>query len=175
MTRIGRSCRFLRALCTVNYIVHSKWITDSSLAGKFLSIDNKYTSDYKELEELFKFNIEKTLNSSQRRTLFNGKSFFVTPSIFPPKSEIVKLIELCGGKVEDKRRTATGIAEANSQSYDSYIVITCQHDLHLMADLCRPGKPKCLTCTAETIMRSIMKQKIEIEPFIIQYNQNRKY
>lgn len=171
MTRIGRSCKFLRALCVVDYVLHSNWLVESCKAGKLLPPDNFKVRD-KELEETFDFSMDKLFQSPNRRFLFSGKTFFITPSVFPARSELTKLIELAGGKVEQKRRTAAAIAEAITQSPDAYIIVSCSHDLHLLSDLTRPGKPKCLVCSTEVVMTSIMKQKIETEPHIIQLCNN---
>lgn len=141
---------------------------ESAKSGKFLPID-----DYKWNDKIFNENyhcdIQETIKSPHRRKLFDNKTFYITPSVCPNVKDLSKLIELCGGKVEKKRRTVSQINEANTQNPDSYIILACTKDMHLLLDLSKPGKPNRIICATELIMTSIMLQKFEIEPHIIKY------
>lgn len=113
---------------------------------------------------------QEVIKSSTRKTLFSGKTFFITPSIRPKYKDVVKLIEFCGGKVEAKRRTAAQIAQANTQQPDSYIILTCTQDMHLVHDLLKIGKSNRFICSTEFVLAAIMHQKVEFEPHIITYD-----
>lgn len=164
-----RTYKLLFALCTVDHIVSSKWIVDSAKAGKFLRPD-EYTLNDEQFRKLFKCDIQTVIKSTTRKTLFAGKTFFVTPSVRPKHKDVVKLIEFCGGKVETKRRSATQIAQANAQQSDSYIILTCTPDLHLVHDLSKAGKPNRIICSTELVLTAIMHQKVELEPHVITYD-----
>lgn len=166
LTHLVRTYKLLFSLCSVEHIISSKWIVDSAKAGKFLRPD-EYTLSEENFRKLYDCNIQEVIKSTTRKTLFAGKTFFVTPSVRPKHKDMVKLIEFCGGKVETKRRTAVQIAQANSQQPDSYIILTCPQDLHLMHDLLKASKPNRFICSTEFVLAAIMLQKIEFEPHTI--------
>lgn len=172
VTKLGRTYKLLFALCTVDHIVSSKWIVDSAKAGKFLRPD-EYALNDDQFRKIYNCDIQAVIKSTARKTLFAGKTFFVTPSVRPKPSEIVRIIEFCGGKVEPKRRTATQIHQGNAQQPDSYIILTCPNDLHLMHDLMRSGKSNRCICTTEFVLAAIMQQKINFEAHIITYANDR--
>lgn len=174
LTELKRSYKLLFALCTVDHIVSSKWIVDSAKAGKFLRPDEyALNSDEKFRSEYRNCDIQAVLKSSTRKTLFAGKTFFITPSVRPSQKDIARLIEFCGGKVETKRRTASAIQQTNIQNPDSYIILTCASDMHLVFDLLRSDNPnRCIT-TTEFVMTSIMQQKISFEPFANAFEQKK--
>lgn len=172
LTQLVRTYKLLYALCFVNHIVSSKWIVDSAKAGKFLRPD-EYALNDESFRKLFNCDIQEVIKSTTRKTLFAGKTFFVTPSVRPKPKDIVKLIEFCGGKVELKRRNAAQILQANGQQPDSYIILTCTQDLHLVHDLMKVGKSNRCICSTELIMAAIMHQKIDIEAHIITYDRPR--
>ncbi|XP_037899495.1 PAX-interacting protein 1-like [Glossina fuscipes] len=174
MTRENRTCKLIQAVCHVDFVVKSQWLVDSAKAGKFLPAE-PYKIDCIPVDENLKFPLEKVLNSTIRSTLFAGKYFYVTPDVFPARSEIVRMIESSGGKVEEKRRTAQAIADIYTQALDSYIIVTCPNDMHLCTDLIRFGNPKCLIVSTEFVMSSILKQSLEIEQNIMPLLYNNSY
>lgn len=164
LTELRRSYKLLFGLCTVDHIVSSKWIVDSAKAGKFLRPDEyALNSDEKFRNEFRNCDVQAVIKSTTRKTLFAGKTFFITPSVRPSAKEIARVIEFCGGKVESKRRKATEIQQMNLQNPDSYFILTCSNDLHLLYDLLQPGKPNRCIGTTEFVMSSIMNQKITFE------------
>lgn len=166
LTRLARTEKLLFALCTVDHIVSSNWIVESAKAGKFLHVD-KYLWDVTPLNEQFNGNIMKAIGSPNRKTLFAGKTFFITPSVRPNCVSLKKLIELCGGKVETGRRSASQIIQSNTQQPDSFIILTCMSDMHLLIDLMKSGKLKRVICTTELVMAAIMQQKIDLDAHIL--------
>lgn len=169
LTQLVRTYKLLFALCCVDHIVSSKWIVDSAKAGKFLRPD-EYTLNDDQFRKLYNCDIQAVIKSTTRKTLFAGKTFFVTPSVRPKHKDVIKLIEFCGGKVEAKRRTAAQIAQANGQQPDSYIILTCTQDLHLVHDLMKVGKSNRVICSTEFVLAAIMHQKVEFESHIITYD-----
>lgn len=75
------------------------------------------------------------LSNPNRQELFKGKIFYVTPGVNHPKAFVVRqIIESAGGTVEKQRRSLRSIIELEP---NTYIVIACTNDLHLVADLIR--------------------------------------
>ena len=67
--------------------------------------------------------------------LFQGKTFYITPSVVPSRSVLREIIENSGGKVASQRKSLKAINEVNQMDDNAYIVISCAADLHLIADL----------------------------------------
>lgn len=79
--------------------------------------------------------VHKILSNPNRHELFKGKIFFVTPGVTRPSAFVVQqTIESAGGVVEKQRRSLRAIQELEP---NTYIVIACNNDLHLVADLIR--------------------------------------
>lgn len=168
LSRLARTCNLLLALCVVDHVLSSKWIVESAKAGKFLPTDGFELND-DVFKETYRCDIQTTIKSLVRKELFKDKIFYITPSVRPNIKDLSKLIELSGGKVENKRRSATQILEANAQTPESYIVLTCTKDMHLLIDLTKPGKPNRIICATELVLSAILMQKMEVEPHIITY------
>lgn len=161
--------KLILSLCTVNNVLSTKWIVDSAVAGKFLPVIDYEWKDT-EFEQQFQCDVQKTIRSPIRNTLFDGKTFYMTPSVVPSIRDLTVMIECSGGKVEKQRRSVAKIAEANGQVPESYIILSCPKDLHLLSDLMRPGsKSSRYICVTEYVMLSVMTQKIDIERHIIKY------
>lgn len=168
LTRIARTCNLIVSLCVVNHVLSSKWIVDSALKGKFLPTDVYEWNDAK-FRDTYRCELQKTIKSSVRQNLFAGKTFHITPSVNPNIRILTKIIERCGGTVEKRRRSVARIVEVNAKQPESYIILTCTKDLHLLADLMRPGKTNRNICATEYVIASVMTQKIEIERHLIKY------
>lgn len=67
------------------------------------------------------------------------------------------MIEQCGGKWEPNRRSIMKIHELNQQTPNSYIIISCPDDLHLL----NFKHFVCYVCTSEFVLQSIMTQTID--------------
>lgn len=84
--------------------------------------------------------IHKVLANPNRHELFKGKIFYVTPGVTRPSAFVVgQIIESAGGTVEKQRRSLRAIQECEP---NTYIVITTNNDLHLVADLIRSSYGK---------------------------------
>lgn len=166
MTRLTRTIKLLTCLCCVKCIASSDWLVESARSGKFLPADN-YRIENPEFERQFKCDISKTVKQSTRNKLFEGKIFYLTPTIFPPVKNVQQLIELCGGVTEKVRRSSVRIQEALKQNPNSYIIISCLDDLHLVADLAKLPKSNQIICTTEVVMKSIMTQTINFDDHMI--------
>lgn len=129
-----------------------------------------YHLDDSTFRNSFNCKIADVLAAANRRQLFANCTFHLTPSVRPIVRDLQQLIELCGGRVERSRRSAARIAEANQQSAGSYVILSCAADLHLLADLMRPGRPNRAICATEFVMMAILQQRIDMDKHVIKYS-----
>lgn len=169
MPQLKRTHKLLCCLCIGTYIIPDSWLKDSYTAGKFLDESN-YSHDTKEFNSEFKCDFNQTISTNNRNKLFEGKHFFVTPSVVPRKKELIELIECSGGMVEKNRRTLAQIEATNVNSPYSYVILTHENDLHLVADLLKNKKDKIrIVCNSELILSAILKQTFEVEPYAVKF------
>lgn len=163
MTHPMRTVKFMYGLCVAKFILSTNWLVDSALNGYFVP-EEHYGLKEVELEGI-KMDVQLVLNSSIRNRIFDGKVFYLTPSIKPAINHLKTMIEICGGIVEENRRSVPKIHEQNNLSANSYIIISCPTDSHLI-----PFKQfVCFVCTTEFVMQSIMSQTINFTPHMIKY------
>jgi PAX-interacting protein 1 len=151
MTKVNRTMKFMYALCRAKYILTSAWLEESAKAGYFQIEENYW------IRELGKCDIPAVVKSPIRSRLFEDRVFFITPSVTPAPSYLRWLIEQSGGKWEHNRRSVMKIHELNQQSPNSYIVVSCPEDLHLLGF----KHYVCFVCTSEFVLQSIMTQTID--------------
>ena len=103
-----------------------------------------------------------TLAKVNRDKLFMGKVFFVTPSMLPHLQVVTNIITNSGGRVENRRRKTTEqIAEMNSGDNITYIIITCEVDIHLVTDVLRAKLPGVFT--SEFVMKAVVRCEMDFD------------
>lgn len=192
MSRLVRSFKLLAALPCVRHVLHSDWLVDSAVAGHFIDTAPEATTaaeaadaapnaaavvpaktyqlDDRTFRDSFGSCVRDIVAAPNRRQLFAGTTFHLTPSVRPNVRDLQQLIELCGGRVERTRRSAARIAEANQQLAGSYVILSCAGDLHLLADLVRPGRVNRAICATEFVMMAILQQRVDAERHVIKYS-----
>lgn len=167
MPQLVRTNKLLHCVCLGAHILPDSWLQDSAQANKFLDESN-YSLDTKDFNSEYKCDFQQTLATKNRNRLFEGKYFFVTPSVFPNKKVLSELIQSCGGIVERIRRSGSQIEATNINSPYSYVILTHENDLHLVADLLKNKKDKIrIVCNVELILSAILKQTFEVEPYAV--------
>jgi len=161
MPKLGRTMAFLCGLSYAKYIVSSAWIEESSAAKQFLD-EKPYALEDDSFDTKFGCDIRKTLNKKGREKLFEGRIFYLTPSIFPSWKKLKMVIEFAGGKVENKRRKdIEEIKTLNKPGHDPiYIIIACEHDLHIVADVLMA---KIGIFNTEFVMSAVMRSKMDFD------------
>lgn len=93
---------------------------------------------------------------------FQGRIFYLTPSIIPSWQDLRLVIEAAGGRVDQRRRKSVDqIRELNKPDRDPvYLIITCEHDLHIVTDVL---KAKIGIFNAEFVMSAVMKGKMDFD------------
>eukprot|EP00093_Oithona_nana_P001783 01783.XXX_4517_412_1 [CDS] Oithona nana genome sequencing. len=162
MPKLGRTISFLCAINYVKYILKADWIRESSKEKKVLDVKDYRLQD-SDFEKTFGCNLTKMLAKQDRHKLFEGRTFYLTPSIKPTWKQLKLVIECAGGKVENKRRKKVDeIREITGNTGESpvYLIITCEHDLHIVTDVL---KAKIGIFNAEFVMSAVMKGKMDFD------------
>lgn len=167
MPHLARSHKLFFAIAKGAQVVSEQWLKDSHAANQFLP-ENTYNLNSKDFNYEYKCDIDQTFLTRNRNRLFEGKFFFVTPSVFPSKKVVVELIQSCGGVVERIRRSSSQIEATSINSPYSYFIVTHENDLHLVADLLKNKKDKMkIVCNVELIFSAVLKQTFEVEPYAV--------
>lgn len=83
MTQPSRTIKAIYALCRAKYVVKSEWLEESAKAGYFQPEDNFWVSD---LGSGYKCDVPAVVKSPMRKSLFENRVFYITPSVFPGPS-----------------------------------------------------------------------------------------
>lgn len=161
MPKMGRTISFLCAINYVKYLLNAEWVKESHKQKKFLDPGNYRLHD-PEFEKTFGCNVLKTLQKLDRHKLFEGRIFYLTPSITPSWKKLKLVIEAAGGRVDNRRRRDIDqIRELNKPDADPvYLIISCEHDLHIVADVL---KAKIGIFNSEFVMSAVMRGKMDFD------------
>nr|SVE77471.1 EOG090X027U [Daphnia lumholtzi] len=159
-----RTPKLLCCLPTVKFILSPRWIHESAQQGKLLD-EQPYLLKDTELERKMDIDLLKLLSLPQRDHLFKGKMFYITPSVVPSRSVLRDIIENSGGKVIAQPKSMKVISDFVSKDENSYIVISCPTDLHLLNDVM---KAKIGVYSSEFVLSAVLKQAIIGAPYRIE-------
>lgn len=167
MDKLVRTCKLVSCLVTVKHLLSTEWVLESQRANTFAD-EAKHALRSDDFNATFKCDIDEVLLcGEQRKKLFEGVTFFLTPCVKPSRSGLTEMIELCGGKVEKNRRSYVSIQEMHNQKPYSYLVVTVPNDLHLVYYLLQSEKTLNVVCSTEVVLTAIMRQKLEVEEFLV--------
>lgn len=167
MEKLVRTCKLVSCLVTVKHLLTPEWILESQRQNKFAD-EAKHGLRDEAFNKMFRCDVaEVLLCGEQRKKLFEGVTFFMTPCVKPTKAALTEMIELCGGRVEKSRRSFVSIQEMHSQRPYSYLVLTVPNDLHLVYYLLQSEKTLNVVCSTEVVLSAIMRQKLEVEEFLV--------
>ncbi|CAH2052400.1 unnamed protein product, partial [Iphiclides podalirius] len=167
MEKLVRTCKLVSCLITVKHLLSPEWVLESQRLNKFAD-EAKFGLRDETFNGTFKCDVsEVLLCGEQRKKLFEGVTFFLTPCVKPGRAALTEMIELCGGKVEKNRRSYVSIQEMHAQRPYSYLVLTVPNDLHLVYYLLQSEKTLNVVCSTEVVLSAIMRQKLEIEEFLV--------
>lgn len=164
MPTFMRTPKLLCCLPTVKFILSPRWIQESAQQGKLLD-EQPYLLKDTELERKMDIDLPKLLSLPQRDQLFKGKMFYITPSVVPSRSVLRDVIENSGGKVVAQPKSMKVISELMNKDENSYIVISCTTDFHLLNDVM---KSKIGIYSSEFILSAVLKQAIIGAPYRIE-------
>ncbi|XP_050667446.1 PAX-interacting protein 1-like [Leptidea sinapis] len=167
MDKLARTCKLVSCLITVKHLLTTDWVTESQRINKFAD-EAEFALRSETFNSTFRCDIDEVLLSGEtRKKLFEGITFYLTPCVKPAKASLTEMIELCGGRVEKNRRSYVSIQEMHSQKPFSYLVLTVPNDLHLVYYLLQSEKTLNVVCNTEVVLSAIMRQRLEIEEFLV--------
>ena len=97
MPRLARTNNFLLCLPRVRCVVRPEWVAECGAQDKWLS-EEGYTLEDPEMEMSYNFSLARTLARANRDKLFNGKVFYLTPSVKPSLQILSQIITASGGR-----------------------------------------------------------------------------
>jgi hypothetical protein len=135
--KIERTAKLLKCISTCEYIVHVKWLIDSKMQGKFLD-----PLDYQVKDERFEKHYNCCLKESlerakERKPLFNGFFFYLSPSVRPSYADLEEMVRSAGGIVVRDVPTLQQfhepfIDDRKTGLTSRYVVIGSQNDLCIL-------------------------------------------
>jgi len=161
---ISRTVKFLTALSVVKHVVRPDWIDRSAQEGKFLPEEN-FTLNDEATEGTFNFKLSDSIKRANSAKLFKELTFYLTPGIYPSKKLLIDIIQSGGGTVVDRRPSTRVIStKITPQGLPTFVVVTCQDDLHLCRDLADRKLP---VHNAEFVLTGVMRQEVDFQAYRI--------
>jgi len=160
MPALIRTSTLLQLMPTVTWVLGPAWLKESKEKKQFQP-EEDYQLSSLEVESMFQFSLKKTLSRTDRHKLFQGKTFYVTPGVKPSYKVLWNIVEAAGGKVDrEKRRSVAQIKEMNKTKDPSYLIVTCEDDLHIVQDVL---KAKIGVYNAEFVMSAVLRCELDFD------------
>ncbi|ESO05728.1 hypothetical protein HELRODRAFT_191367 [Helobdella robusta] len=150
--KILRTVKFLTCVSHASYVVTSQWLENSIAASQFLDPCSFLLKD-EEVEQKLNFDFQKNIKHRSSGKLFQGLQMYMTPNISPPVSFLRELVKCHGGQVITHPPDAVHPAP-------SLIIITCEKDVHLLADALKTN-----LYNSEFLINAIIKQQVDFSTF----------
>ncbi|XP_035826554.1 PAX-interacting protein 1 [Aplysia californica] len=161
---LARTIKFFVAINCCRHVVTRDWLEDSATQDRFLE-ESRYALKDERGEAALGCDLSESLRRSSAKPLFQGLTFYISPSTVPPVCELSSIVESAGGTVVKKRPAAKHIAALiDEQGFPKFVVITCLNDLHLCQDLRMRKIP---IFNAEFILTGVMRQEVDFNVFRI--------
>ncbi|KAH3887645.1 PAX-interacting protein 1-like [Dreissena polymorpha] len=159
----SRTIKFFIGINVCHHIVTAHWVEESHRQGKFLS-EMMFPLVDMEGEKEVKCSLAESLKRARNYPVFAGMTFYITPSVQPPVSDLKKIIDSAGGSLANNRRLAAKTIETlkDDQGHPTYLVITCANDIHLCTDLLLKNIK---VYTPEFILTGVMRQTKDFQSF----------
>jgi PAX-interacting protein 1 len=168
MNRFVRTEKFYECMNYVTYILNKNWLDKCNEENRFLSIEE---SDWIVDEEIiFKQSIDKRIYR-ENRPLFNGYTFFLTPSIQPSQIILKSIIYSTGGNIRRDFPTIKQLITINEQTkIPNCLILSCEMDKFLLKDLHKYNNTdfQIQILSIDFLLQSILQQEIlNIDSFIL--------
>ncbi|XP_054280605.1 PAX-interacting protein 1 isoform X6 [Macrosteles quadrilineatus] len=167
MVGMGITVKLYESVTTCKHIVNLQWVTDSFARSQFVD-ESPYIYSNPELEKQYNFKLAHTLSMPNRRNLFKGKKFFLSPCVIPGRNALRGMIEYAGGSVDRQRRSLKFMLDMEPLSY---FVIAVPKDYHLVADVLRSNLG---VYPGEFVLTCLLRQSIEHEAATMVVKRNNK-
>ncbi|XP_062589088.1 PAX-interacting protein 1-like isoform X1 [Saccostrea cucullata] len=161
---LSRTMKFFIAINVCKHVVTRDWIDACMAQGTFVD-ETPYRLKDSATEKSMDCVLEDSLKRAQTKKLFEGMSFYISPSVSPPCSDLEKVVEAAGGKVLKQRpHIQTFLEQKDTNGNRKNIMITCENDVMLYKDLVDKD---IAIYNAEFILTGVMRQTVDFKSFEI--------
>jgi PAX-interacting protein 1 len=175
--RIARTLNFMCAFSHVAHIMSSGWLQECDKMKRFVSENSHHMMDLKgeaafgvNLREAIRMRNARTESDPENRFLFNKFVFYITHSVKPVPSMIMKIVASAGGQAVITKRPTRLQMTKMADAGQTFLVITCEDDLHL----CQVFFDRDVrVLSPEFIFSCLLKQEIEYEPYAFKAEDNK--
>ncbi|XP_048727007.1 PAX-interacting protein 1-like isoform X2 [Ostrea edulis] len=161
---LSRTMKFFIAINVCQHIVTQEWIEACMAQGTFVD-ETPYKLRDAATEKAMGCVLDDSLMRAQTKKLFEGMSFYISPSVSPPLSDLKKIVEAAGGKVLKQRPNLLTFTEHKDENGNmKTVMITCENDVMLYKDLIAKD---IAIYNAEFILTGVMRQTVDFKVFQI--------
>lgn len=161
---LSRTMKFFIAINVCKYIVTGEWIEACVAQGAFV-VETPYKLRDEATEKTMNCVLEDSLKRAQNKKLFEGMSFYISPTVSPPSSDLEKIVEAAGGQVLKQRPNTQIFSEHRDENGNmKTVMITCENDVMLYKDLIAKD---IAIFNAEFILSGVMRQTVDFKSYQI--------
>lgn len=161
---LSRTMKFFVAINVCKYVVTGDWIDACLAQGAFVD-ESPYKLRDEATEKTMNCVLEDSLKRAQTKKLFEGMSFYISPSVSPPSSDLEKIVEVAGGQVLKQRPNTQIFTEHRDENGNmKTVMITCENDVMLYKDLIAKD---IAIFNAEFILSGVMRQTVDFKSYQI--------
>ncbi|CAF0932093.1 unnamed protein product [Adineta ricciae] len=173
MNKFLRTEKLYECMGYVSYILNKKWLDKCSEAKEFLSVQESDWCLDDELSpprNLLKESLDKRTNR-KNRPLFNGYTFFLTPSVQPSQITLKSIIFSHGGNVRRDFPTIKQLTTYDEQTkIPNCLILTCDIDKLLLKDLHKHNNTdfEIKILSIDFVLESIVQQEVlKIDSYVV--------
>uniref|UniRef100_K1PC08 PAX-interacting protein 1 n=1 Tax=Magallana gigas TaxID=29159 RepID=K1PC08_MAGGI len=161
---LSRTMKFFVAINVCKHVVTGDWIEACLAQGAFVD-ETPYKLKDEVTEKTMNCVLEDSLKRAQTKKLFEGMSFYISPSVSPPSSDLEKIVEAAGGQILKQRPNTQIFTEHKDENGNmKTVMITCENDVMLYKDLIAKD---IAIFNAEFILSGVMRQTVDFKSYQI--------
>ena len=159
LNRFLRTEKLYQCMNTARFILNKTWLDRCEQEKTFVSIEH---NDWIVNEE-YSTTIEQSIDKrSQRnhRLLFDGFTFFLTPSIQPSEAIVRSIVYSSGGKITREYPSIKQLTTTNEQIQQPYcLILSCHSDKIFFEDMLKVNE-QIRILSVDFLLQSILHQEI---------------
>ncbi|UMM29247.1 hypothetical protein L5515_011704 [Caenorhabditis briggsae] len=154
-----RSLALLESIIRGKNIVVPEWIVDSYKYKNWLDTMEYFLRD-RDLEKEFAYNCKRSVLRARHKPVFEDIEFHVTRFVEPNQKDLIRLIELSGGKIHLNRPDPKYLAHCVEIEHP-FIIISCHNDARFLSYLGNANLP---IYNVDLILFAMLRQVVEPLP-----------
>lgn len=162
LNRFLRTEKLYQCMNTVRFILNKTWLDKCEQEKTFVSIESSdwiNNEEYSTIEHFFQQSIDKRIQRNNQ-LLFNGFTFFLTPSIQPSESIIRSIVYSSGGKITREYPSRKQLTTINEQIHQPHcLILSCQSDKIFFEDILKFNE-QIRILSVDFLLQSILHQQI---------------